>query len=65
MTRTVSRIAALAALRSVNGCSGGEITYLGAALGAIRTLNEIERDLELLYSVRPDVRGKNVRNAVE
>jgi hypothetical protein len=35
------------------------------ALGAIRTLNEIEQDLELLYSVRPDVRGKQVRNAVE
>jgi hypothetical protein len=35
------------------------------ALGAIRTLNEIEQDLELLYGVRPDVRGKKVRNTVE
>jgi hypothetical protein len=35
------------------------------ALGAIRTVNEIEQDLELLYGVRPDLRGKKVRNAVE
>jgi hypothetical protein len=35
------------------------------ALGAIRVLSEIDQDLELLYGVRPDVRGKNVRNAVQ